>query len=65
MVDYPRRSSGRDDLGGADLVAAMTARQIIEARIGRKLPAPAEMAPDERKAVKLLAIQLIKAKETA
>ena len=24
MVDYPRRSSGRDDVGGADLVAAMT-----------------------------------------
>ena len=41
----------------------MTARKIIEARIGRKLPAPANMAPDERNAVKLLAIQLIKAKE--
>jgi len=43
----------------------VSARQIIEARIGRKLPKPADMAPDERKAVKLLAIQLIKAKEDA
>ena len=38
----------------------MTARQIIEARLGRKLPTPENMRPDERKAVKLLAIQLIK-----
>lgn len=42
----------------------MTARQIIEARIGRKLPAPSDMAPDERTAVKLLAIQLIKLRHT-
>ena len=38
----------------------MTARQIIEARLKRKLPAPENMRPDERKAVKRLAIQLIK-----
>lgn len=38
----------------------MTARQIIEARLKRKLPPAAQMRPHERKAVKLLAIQLIK-----
>lgn len=38
----------------------MTARQIIEARLGRKLPPVADMAPDERRAVKSLAIQLIR-----
>lgn len=37
-----------------------TAREIIEGRIGRKLPAVPDMAPDERQAVKMLAIQLIK-----
>jgi len=37
-----------------------TAREIIEARLGRKLPPVANMAPDERDAVKRLAIQLIK-----
>lgn len=41
----------------------MTARQIIEARLGRTLPPVADMAPDERKAVSALAKQLIKAKE--
>lgn len=39
---------------------AMTARQIIESRLGRKLPAPKDMRPVDRKAVKTLAIQLIK-----
>ena len=38
----------------------MTARQIIEARLGRKLPPVADMAPDERRAEKSLAIQRIK-----
>jgi len=37
-----------------------TSRQIIESRIGRKLPPARDMAPDERLAVKLLAVQLIK-----
>ena len=43
----------------------MTARQIIEARLGRKLPPVRDMRPDERRAVKTLAIQLIKAKEAS
>lgn len=34
-----------------------TARQILEARLGRKLPV---LADDERQAVKLLALQLIR-----
>ena len=38
----------------------MTARQIIEARLGRKLPPAAQMRPDERRAVKLLAMEMIK-----
>lgn len=42
-----------------------TARQIIEARLGRKLPAIPDMDPDERKAVKLLAIQLIRLRRNA
>ena len=37
----------------------MTARQIIEARLGRKLPATADLPPDLKDAVKRLAIQLI------
>jgi hypothetical protein len=40
----------------------MTARQIIEARIGRKLPPTADLPPDLKQAIKLLAIQLIKEK---
>lgn len=40
----------------------MTAREIIEARIGRKLPPVKDMAPDERQAVSMLAKQLIKNK---
>ena len=43
----------------------MTARQIIEARIGRKLPPTRDLPPDVRTAIKLLAIQLIKAKAHA
>ena len=42
----------------------MTARQIIEARLGRKLPPVKDMRPDERRAVAMLAKALIKAKET-
>jgi hypothetical protein len=38
----------------------MTAREIIEARLGRKLPPVADMRPDERRAVKGLAVQLIR-----
>lgn len=41
----------------------MTARQIIEARLGRKLPSTRELSKDLRIAIKLLAIQLIKKKE--
>lgn len=42
----------------------MTARRIIEARLGRKLAPTRELAPDERKAIKLLAIQIIKSHAT-
>lgn len=38
----------------------MTARQTIEARIGRKLGPTADLPPDLRTAIKLLAIQNIK-----
>ena len=38
----------------------MSARQIIEARLGRKLPALRDLRPDEREAIKRLAIQLIR-----
>ena len=41
----------------------MTARQIIEARLGCNLPPVSQMAPDERRAVSALAKQLIKVKE--
>ena len=40
----------------------MTARKIIQRRLGRKLAPTRELRPDERQAVKLLAIALIKAK---
>ena len=40
----------------------MTARQIIEARLGRKLAPTRELRADERKAIKGLAVQLIKAR---
>lgn len=39
----------------------MTARQIIEARLGHPLPPTRALAPDEREAIKRLAIQLIRA----
>jgi hypothetical protein len=41
----------------------MKARQIIEARLGRKLPPVKEMARDEKIAVKKLAQQLIRNKQ--
>lgn len=41
---------------------SMTARQIIEARLGRTLPPTRDLPPDLRTAIKLLAIQLIKAR---
>jgi hypothetical protein len=42
-----------------------TARQIIEARLGRTLPVLRALADDERQAIKLLAIQLIRNRRTA
>jgi hypothetical protein len=41
-----------------------TARQIIEARLGRKLPVLRDLADDEREAIKRLAIQLIRSRRT-
>lgn len=38
----------------------LTARQIVEARLGRKLPATADLPPDLRQAIKLLATQQIR-----
>jgi hypothetical protein len=43
----------------------MTARKIIEARLGHPLPPTRELAPDERRAIKTLAVQLIKAPQIA
>ena len=40
----------------------MTARQTIEARLGRKLAPTRSLRDDERKAIKMLAIELIKAR---
>jgi hypothetical protein len=39
----------------------MTAREIIEARLGHPLPPTRELAIDERQAIKRLAIQLLRA----
>ena len=38
----------------------MTARQIIEARLGRRLPTTRELPPDLREAIKRLALQLLR-----
>ena len=38
----------------------MTARQIIEARLGRKLGSLSEMPKDLRDAIRLLGLQLVK-----
>lgn len=40
----------------------MTARQIIEARLGRKLAPTRSLREDERRAIKTLAVQLMKAR---
>ena len=37
----------------------MTARAIIERRLGHPLPPTRQLAPDQREAIKRLAIQLI------
>jgi hypothetical protein len=42
--------------------AGLTARQIIERRLGRKLPVLRELAEDEREAIKGLALMLIRAR---
>lgn len=42
---------------------SMTARQIIEARLGRPLGPLATMPKDLRRAIKLLAIQLIRSRK--
>ena len=49
----------------ANPCAMLTARQTIEARLGRKLPSTADLPDDLKTAIKLLAIQHIKAKRTA
>lgn len=41
----------------------MTARKIIEARLGRPLGPVATMEPDTRRALYLLALQLVKRAE--
>lgn len=38
-----------------------TARAIIERRLGRPLPPTRQMAPDERRAVYLLALHILRA----
>lgn len=38
----------------------MTARAIIERRLGRPLPPTRGLAPDQREAIKRLAIELIR-----
>lgn len=42
-----------------------TARAIIEARLARRFPPTRELRPDERQAIKRLAIQLIKVRANA
>lgn len=48
----------------ADPMPDLTARQIIERRLGRALPATADLPNDLRTAIKLLAVQKIKARAT-
>lgn len=43
----------------------MSARQIIEDRLGRKLPPTPDLSPDEREAIKRLAMALIRNNPTA
>ena len=40
----------------------LTARAIIEARLGHPLPPTRQLAPDERQAIKRLAMTIIRAK---
>ena len=42
----------------------MTARAIIEARLGRKLPPTAELPRDLRTALLLLGLHLVKCRQT-
>lgn len=42
------------------MIKHMTARRIIEARLGRKLPLAKDMHPYERKAVLALGLQLLR-----
>ena len=49
----------------ADPLPRLTARHVIEARLGRSLPPTADLPHDLKTAIKLLAIQHIKAKRTA
>jgi hypothetical protein len=42
--------------------ARRTARQTIEARLGKKWPPTRELEPDQRQAIKRLAVAMIKAK---
>ena len=49
----------------ADPLPRLTARQVIERRVGRTLPPTADLPDDLKTAIKLLAIQHIKAKRTA
>lgn len=45
----------------ADPTPCLSARQVIELRLGRKLPPTADLPPDLREAVKRLAVEKIKA----
>ncbi len=49
----------------ADQTPDLTARQIIEKRLGKTLPATADLPPDLRDAIKLLAVQKIRARKTS
>jgi hypothetical protein len=48
----------------AAVIRQPTARETIEARIGKKLPPTADLPPDLREAIKLLAIQRIRNRQT-
>jgi hypothetical protein len=43
----------------------MTARQIIEARLGYAWPPTRELAPDQRTAIKLLGYKLVQMKKSS
>jgi len=46
----------------ADPLPHLTAREVIESRLGRKLGPTADLPPDLKTAIKLLAIQNIRAR---